>query len=315
MLNATATKIEFIKNTTKIKGVRYIQNDKQYFVNAKKEIILAAGAINTAKIMLHSGLGPGSILSRAQIRIRKEIQGIGRNLQFLLGVKVPFSIHYPRTLLNNRNIYDYTENQQGPLGSTGINQIFGILKSKYSNIPDIQIQFEEDIDIDKSNEFKVVISISNSVHFGNVTIPNKDPLSLCKISYKMIDAGTIRLLTEGIRMILKILDNNYLKSKYRIQHNPDSNCSRYPMESDQYWRCYILSYIAIVGPPIGTCKMGTENDDLAVVDNQLKVYGIDGLRVIDKGVMPSLVSGNMIAPTVMVAERGSYLIERQWGLN
>ena len=123
----------------------------------------------------------------------------------------------------------------------------------------------------------------------------------------------VATLLEGIKFVIELSKTASLK-RYgsKINPKPFPGCENIPVLIDQYWECVIRHYTATIYHPSGTCKMGPFSDPDAVVDPQLRVHGVKGLRVIDASIMPNIVSGNTNAPVIMIPEKGSDMIKKFW---
>jgi len=123
----------------------------------------------------------------------------------------------------------------------------------------------------------------------------------------------VRVLREGIKATLAITETEAFKRfGTRFYRKPVPGCKHLTMFTDEYWECYQAQYTLTIYHISGTCKMGPSTDPAAVVDPTLRVYGIQGLRVIDASIMPRITSGNINAPTIMIAEKGADMVKATW---
>lgn len=126
----------------------------------------------------------------------------------------------------------------------------------------------------------------------------------------------VAILEEAIQIALGLLETDAMRSVgARLVDIPLPACQHVPFATQEYWTCVVTQYTATIFHPAGTCKMGPEFDPDAVVDPELRVYGIRGLRVIDASIMPRVVRGNTNAPTIMIGEKGADMIKRHWGIH
>nr|ARK19937.1 glucose dehydrogenase [Ampulex compressa] len=315
----------------KATGVRYILNGKKHDVFAKKEVILSAGAINSPQILLLSGIGPKEHLKEMKIRPVLDLPGVGRNLHNHISYGVDFLLNQKPTQEFNLDSADlYLYNQTGPMSSTGLAQVTGILASNYtnSNDPDIQIFFAgfqaicptggriADLKVEDNKETVRFTGVNVQARSrGVLTLASKDPLVQPVIrSNELSDPQDVSVVVQALRAIIKLANTKVMK-KYGLKMiRPNiPQCSNYAANSDDYWSCAIHWDTRPENHQAGTCKMGPSTDPLAVVDPRLKVYGVKGLRVADASIMPQVVAGNPVAAINMIGERAADFIKQDWG--
>ncbi|XP_028035245.1 glucose dehydrogenase [FAD, quinone]-like [Bombyx mandarina] len=310
-------------------GVEFIDSDgNSNIVYASREVILSAGALNTPHILLHSGIGPRETLEKYNIPVKADLP-VGLNLQNHVGVTVSFIL--PK--LNDTRVLDwstlatYLLNQEGPMASTSITQVTGLLYSsladKRKKQPDLQFFFNgmyaecsktgfvgETIDSDCQERGTNITA--NAVALlpkskGYLTLQSSDPL-VSPLFYPNFFSHPDDMIVakDGLRYLKKISESKILESEYGIELDPEATdeCSETSEDwSDDWMECMIRLHTDAQNHQLGTTAIGL------VVDPQLKVYGIEGLRVIDASVMPSQPTGNPQAAIMMVAERGAAFIK------
>ena len=149
---------------------------------------------------------------------------------------------------------------------------------------------------------------------GYIRLRSSDPYDkpLIYPNY-LVDDQDVRVLIEGVKIGLALGEtSSFKKLGSRFWAQPFPGCEHLTLWSDPYWACFIRHYSSTIYHPSGTCKMGPATDPTAVVDPELRVHGIKGLRVIDVSISPNVVSGNTNAPAIMIGEKGSDLIKSYW---
>nr|CAH7714293.1 unnamed protein product [Callosobruchus chinensis] len=339
--NAQVTRVLIDPNTKTAYGVEYIsQNRKLTRVLAKKEVILCAGAINSPIILMNSGVGPSDQLFPHGIPVIKEL-AVGYNLQdhtTIDGVVFAISNRSNTVVSNeqrNNDVYYWKDTHRGPLSSTGALQANAMVQTKYeesADRPDIQYSLDA---TDVRNFFTDPILTYNTgvlplsyysgltvrpillppASRGRILLNNTDPI----FGEPVINANTffeeidLLRLVEGVKQSLNLERTpTFRKLGIELVRTPLPACTHQQFGSDQYWACVAMSYTTTIFHPVGTCKMGPSNDPGAVVDHELKVYGIKNLRVVDASIMPTIVRGNTNAPVLMIAEKASDDIKKHW---
>lgn len=337
ILNATVTKILMNPRTKTAEGVEFVRNGNKQTVRASKEVILAAGAINSPQLLLLSGIGPKQDLSRVGVPLVHDLRGVGQNLHNHVAVFINFVLNENATVdLDWAAAMDYMLHRRGPLASTGLSQVTAKLNSKYADAsgdnPDVQLFFggylancaktgvigePEDLD---NPAYKRRISVSPVVLHpksrGYLTLKTSDPLDppLMYANY-FSDPADMATLLDAINMTLKLGNTRVLKERFgfELDKTPIPSCiQKYPFGSDGYWECYARTATGPENHQVGSCRMGPSSDPMAVVDPELRVYGVKNLRIMDASIIPMVVSGNTNAPVIMIAEKGSDLVKRSW---
>ncbi|XP_046963834.1 glucose dehydrogenase [FAD, quinone] [Vanessa cardui] len=343
------TKVLIDRDSKRAYGVEFIRDTTKQVIYAKREVILAAGAIASPQLLMLSGVGPAKHLEEVGIDVVYDSPGVGRNLQDHIAVGgIVFQIDYPISLVMNRlvNINSalrYAVTEDGPLTSSIGLEVVAFINTKYANStddwPDIEFMMTSaSIPSDGGTQVKRAHSITDEFYdqvFGHLT--NKDVFGIFPMMLRPKSRGFIKLrsknpldypimihnylthpddigvLREGVKAAVASAETKAMKRLgARYNSNPVPNCKHLPLYTDEYWDCYIRQYTMTIYHLSCTAKMGPTSDPMAVVDPQLRVYGIEGLRVIDASIMPTVSNGNINAPVIMIAEKGSDMIKETW---
>ena len=286
-----------------------------HHATSKREVILSAGAFQSPHLLLLSGIGDASELNAAGIPPLHNLPGVGKNLQDHLDIPVCFSCPKPVSLHSQikgfrKNLVGlrYLLTRSGPAASTGL-EVGGFVRSREGLIaPDIQFQFVPGVTWDHKlvpmEGYTLDIVLLHPESRGSVRLHSADPLDDPKIDLGLLSKpGDLATLRAAVAMARKIAAQPAFAPYTDGEIKPGTDI-RTDADLDQWLR----SMAQTIFHPIGTCRMGRADDPNAVVDETLRVRGIDGLRVIDASVMPEIVSGNTNAPTIMIAEKGADMI-------
>ena len=301
-------------------GVEYIdaKSGQKRVVHADKEVLLSAGAVQSPQILQLSGVGDPEELGKFGIPVVKALKGVGANLQDHLDVCMSWECPQPITAYSLRKGLiktlaigmNYAFFGKG-LGRQQFLESGAFLKSRPDlDRPDLQIHTVAAIMQNHGNTavpkdgFTFHICQLRPESRGRVGLRSADPTDDPAIfaNYLATEEDR-RALREGVRMMRKVAAQSAL-DPYRTQELfPGKD-----IETDEQIDAWIRKHAETIYHPVGTCKMGADGDEMAVVDGELKVRGIEGLRVVDASVMPTLVGGNTNAPTIMIAEKISDVI-------
>ncbi len=299
-------------------GVEFNYQGQAARATASGEVILSAGAINSPRILEHSGVGQGAVLSKFEIPVSHELSGVGENLQDHLQIRTVFKIKNAVTLNQKANslfgkmamAMEYALFRSGPL-SMAPSQLGLFAKSDPRiETPDLEYHIQP-LSTDKLgdplHDFPAITaSVCNlrPESRGTVHIKTPDETVQSAIIPNYLSAHADRdVAAKSIRLTRKIMTANVLASLQPEEMLPGIHIS-----SDEDLAREAGNIATTIFHPVGTCKMG--NDSLAVVNERLQVRGIDGLRIVDASVMPTITSGNTNSPVIMIAEKASDMIKQ-----
>jgi choline dehydrogenase-like flavoprotein len=297
-------------------GVQMMQNGQSKTLHARCEVLLAAGALQSPQLLMLSGVGDGQQLQAFGIPVLHDLPGVGRNLQDhpdfvfkyraksldLLGISAGGSARMVR------EFWRYLTNRRGTLSSNGA-ECGGFLKTDAAlSAPDIQLHFVMAMLDDHARKlhlghgYSCHVCLLRPKSIGELTLASADPFAAPLINPRFLEhPDDLEGMLKGFKLTRQLMDAPALKAA-RI-----SEYLTFDVQSDDQIRAALRQYSDTVYHPVGTCKMGS--DAMAVVDAQLRVHGLQGLRVVDASIMPTLIGGNTNAPTMMIGEKAADFIK------
>ena len=287
---------------------------------ASAEVILSAGAIGSPQILQLSGIGPGALLHEHGIEVKHELPGVGENLQDHLQIRAVYTVQGVKTLntmANNligkaRIGLEYALRRSGPM-SMAPSQLGAFTRSSPQfEWPNIEYHVQP-LSLDAFgqplhdfNAFTASVCNLNPSSRGHVRIRSPRPEDAPRIFANYLSTEDDRqVAADSLRVTRRIVAQPAMQ-KYR----PEEYKPGVQYQSDEDLAKLAGDIATTIFHPVGTCRMGRSNDPMAVVDARLKVLGIDGLRIVDASIMPTITSGNTNSPTLMIAERAAQWIVR-----
>ena len=277
-------------------GVEYVRDGSRHEAHAAREVILSAGAINSPQILMLSGIGPADELKDKDIEVRHALRGVGRNFQ-----DHPLAMSLYRSKVEVVN--DPVSNQA---------EAYAYVRTRPGlPAPDLQIflcpilWIQQGLGAPTDQGFSIFYSAIIARSLGYVTIQSNDPFAAPIIQPNFLsdeEGDDLRVLREGFRLARRIVSTDAFLPFLDRELTPGPDVQT-DAEVDAFLRQTTQTYYH----PVGTCKMGVDPD--AVVGPDLKVHGIEGLRVVDASIMPTVPRANTNVPTIMVAEKAADIIK------
>ncbi len=316
---ALATQILFERD--RAVGVRYEQDGKHRRANAAEEVILCGGTINSPQLLMLSGIGPAEHLHEYDIDVKQNLPGVGRNLQDHLTALVAYDVTKGRTLDDIDGVLQFPLNlarfflfNQGPLTSN-IAEAGGFIRVQADRpAPDLEIlsaaahpRMHRFDNPERTRGFSFGPVQLRPKSRGRITLRSADPHADPAIDPQYLTEPADReMLLEGIRRSRELARTPPLDEYLGEEIRPGTD-----VQDDEALLEYIREQGHSVYHPVGTCKMGT--DEQAVVDDRLHVHGVEGLRVVDASIMPTIIGGHTNAPTIMIGEKAADMLTNTVG--
>ena len=296
-------------------GIQARRQGKVIRLHAKHEVILSGGAINTPQLLMLSGIGPSEELLANGILVQHDLPGVGKNLQDHLDsiiqhrtkVKEGYAVAAGALPKYAKATFQYLFGRQG-LFSSNIAEAGGFASSRHANgKPDLQFHFLPAILKDHGRQ--IVTGYGYGVHVcclypksrGYIGLQSSHPADHPIIQPNYLkETHDLEVMIDGVKMA-----RNILAASPFAKYNSAEFAPGVDVQTDYEIADFIRHQAETIYHPVGTCKMGADEDKMAVVDSQCRLRGVDALRVVDASVIPSLIGGNTNAPTIMIAERAA----------
>jgi choline dehydrogenase-like flavoprotein len=318
-LHTEALVLRVIVENGRAAGVVYERDGQQHEVRARREVILSAGALQTPQLLLLSGIGPAAELKLSGIEPVLDLPGVGRNLHDHLACPVMMRSEDPTSYgLSVRalprgivNVFQYLMRRTGPFASNVFESVAFLKTAPGLDRPDVQFVFQPaarpkpTFPLPVGHGYAISPVTLYPKSRGCVTLQGPDPHSPPLIDPKLLSVEEdIRPLIRAVKLSRRILATPFF-SRYRATEVAPGT----GVQSDEEIADFIRSTSYTVHHQVGTCRMGSGAE--AVVDAQLRLLGLSGLRVVDASVIPSIVGGNTNAVVVMIAEKAADLIRQR----
>jgi choline dehydrogenase len=296
--------------------VRYTVNGEQREARAAREVIVSAGSINSPQLLELSGIGQPELLQGLGIEVRHALKGVGENLRDHYSPRMKWTVPPALGMTYNDKgrglglvwqALKYGLTKKGLLGLPA-SPIRAYVRTRPGlDAPDAAISWipflaDPNFKLSKRSGITAIMNILRSESTGSIHVASNSPRTQPAVRFNFMTAQLDREVTlEAMRMTRRIMAAPAMRDIATDEVAPGVN-----IQSDDELLDWIRKNAETTYHPVGTCKMGS--DPMAVVDDQLRVHGMDGLRVADASIMPTLTSGNTNAPSIMIGEKASRMV-------
>jgi choline dehydrogenase len=295
-------------------GVAYRRGNEQHVARARREVIVSAGPIQSPKLLKLSGVGPAQELSRHGIQVRHDLPGVGENLQDHLEFYFQMASTQPVTLYSQTSLYRkaligmrWLLTKDG-LGASNHFETGGFIRSRAGvRYPNIQYHFlpmavsYDGSSLAKEHGFQAHVGPMRSQSRGWVRLASADPIAKPKVFFNYLSqAEDWDEMRACVRLTREVFAQPAFAPYRGREIQPGAS-----VQNDGQIDEFIRQHVESAYHPSCTCRMGSPEDPMSVVDPEARVIGLEGLRVIDSSIMPSITTGNLNAPTLMLAEKAA----------
>ena len=297
-------------------GVRYTMNGQQREARANREVVVSTGSINSPQLLELSGIGQPELLKGLGIEVRHELKGVGENLRDHYSPRMKWTVPPALGMTYNDKVrglgmvwqaLQYAPTHKGLLGLPAA-PIRAYIRTRAGlDAPDAAISWVpflvgDNFKLAKNSGVTAIMNILRSESTGSIHVTSKSPHTPPAVRFNFLTAQLDRDVTlEAMRITRRIMTAPAMRDIATDEIAPGVN-----IQADDELLDWVRNNAETTYHPVGTCKMGA--DPMAVVDDQLRVHGMQGLRVADASIMPTLTSGNTNAPSIMIGEKASRMM-------
>lgn len=309
LIHAQATRV--LVENNRATGAAFLCDGAAGEARAGREVILAGGTIHSPQLLMLSGIGPADELKRVGIEPQHDLPGVGKNLQDHPMVSVGYLCKQPVSLATAEtlsNFLRYLIFKNGPLASNVAEAGLFCRTRDGIQTPDMQLLFgpayyrNHGLEKHREHAFGFGPTLITPESRGSITLRSADPLAPAAIRANYLSADAdMRVLIEGVRLARRLAHTKAFQRFCGEEVHPGPQAT-----TDTDIEKFLRAEVQTLYHPVGTCKMG--KDEMSVVDERLRVRGVNALRVVDASVMPRVIAGNTNAPTIMIAEKAADMI-------